>query len=418
MKRAFYIWIWFFLLLASTNSQVLRKPSFQPPKPIVGLAGNSIGDIKWDGNQVWVGTGSGLSKSIGGGDTVFDWYTYKKEHGLGEDGISTVTVAKGEVWVSTSSGTSDRPIGNGISMTENEGDTWLTLTPDETVGPGNIAWDIALTDTAIWAACWNGYGQFDGGLIKSSDGGQTWETVIPTTEKNGQFTFAVLIDSSDIWVGTAAGISKSTDGGQSWVTYNSERDGITGNWVFSFGVQRLSGGKILWACTWPTGENESYGVSKTEDGGATWTTCDSLNNIQAIDFAFQDSVVWVATFRGLKKSSDGGRTWETYTTEQGLASNEVTSVEIADGVIWVGTTDGLNRSKDDGKTWELIRTSSPTARLDLKPTYAFPNPFSPFRHQFVRIRYSISSSDRVTIKIFDFAMDEVITLVAGEFRQG
>src|SRR5262249_7925565 len=53
-----------------------------------------------------------------------------------------------------------------------------------------------------------------------------------------------------------------------------------------------------------------------------------------------DGTMWVATPDGLSAYSRG--TWRTYTTRDGLPSNDVNSVFVEPrGIVWAGTTDGL-----------------------------------------------------------------------------
>jgi hypothetical protein len=54
---------------------------------------------------------------------------------------------------------------------------------------------------------------------------------------------------------------------------------------------------------------------------------------------------------------------------------------------------------------------TPTAEVPRVDTYAYPNPFSPIAHQFVRLRYELEQDERVEIRIFDFGMNLVRELV-------
>ena len=88
-----------------------------------------------------------------------------------------------------------------------------------------------------------------------------------------------------------------------------------------------------------------------------------------------------------------------------------------DTTLWVGTGDGIASSIDYGNTWSLHRSFQPTAQPDQPATYAYPNPFSPRLHLVTRFQYDLPVGCRVTVKIFDFAMDEVATLVDGVNRE-
>jgi ligand-binding sensor domain-containing protein len=55
-----------------------------------------------------------------------------------------------------------------------------------------------------------------------------------------------------------------------------------------------------------------------------------------------DGALWFGTRGGVSRF-DGG-TWTTYTTDDGLADNYVTSIAVApDGALWFGTFGGVSR---------------------------------------------------------------------------
>ena len=85
-------------------------------------------------------------------------------------------------------------------------------------------------------------------------------------------------------------------------------------------------------------------------------------------------------------------------------------------------------SPDGGESWRLFRKFEPTISVDrgepvgdvlgdLK-TYAYRNPFSPSRHGFTRIEYSLSLGGEVSIRIYDFSGKLVRVLLDGEWREG
>jgi hypothetical protein len=107
-------------------------------------------------------------------------------------------------------------------------------------------------------------------------------------------------------------------------------------------------------------------------------------------------------------------------TRNRISSTEFTSVAVIDGEIWAGNVDGLVKTQDDGETWDVIRTAVHIGEPGSETAYAYPSPFSPILEsgQVVRIHHRPKESGPVTIKIYDFAMNLVITLVDGEQRIG
>jgi hypothetical protein len=104
-------------------------------------------------------------------------------------------------------------------------------------------------------------------------------------------------------------------------------------------------------------------------------------------------------------------------TKNGIFSSEFTSVAVIDGEVWAGNADGLVKAPKDVKVgedtvWNVFRTSVPIGGKGSEEAYAYPSPFSPVLSTggVVRIHYKPRKDGPVTIKIYDFAMNLVITL--------
>lgn len=70
-----------------------------------------------------------------------------------------------------------------------------------------------------------------------------------------------------------------------------------------------------------------------------------------------------------------------------------------------------------GSEWKVFRTYQTLA--EPSATYSYPSPFSP-DDEVVRIHYTVSrsSAQSITIRIFDFAMQPVRTLIQNAQRAG
>ncbi|MBU1638396.1 glycoside hydrolase, partial [bacterium] len=90
----------------------------------------------------------------------------------------------------------------------------------------------------------------------------------------------MIYDGEAVWVGSADGISKSLDEGKTWSRYTAATHNISGNFVTSLAYQEGTG--TVWAATWKAeGANEYYAVSKSADGGATWSVHLTEDQIEA-----------------------------------------------------------------------------------------------------------------------------------------
>lgn len=443
------IFIFSLFLFVSFITPGLAYINYSLDEPFSGLAGNSVVEIIYDGENIWVGTGNGLSYSPDGGE---NWLSYDRSNGLNENGISAIAFDNSDssLWVATSyTQVIDGvpiPFGAGFNKTTDKGIHWDTssfLKPEQASSVGKLAYDIAILDTTVWAAC------FYGGLIRSKDKGSTWENVFVDSiaredYENGTYQdfrnrlFAVVADTFNnadttfIWAGTAAGIFKfvytAADTADTVIAYQHDdtlTNTISGNFVVSLGLQNYDGKKIIWAGTRPTFAGFTA-VSYTTDEGVTWSH--TLEGDWVYNFDFKDSVVWAATTSGLKKGilnpTDSVYTWEVYNymrdkdrPDQQILNTEFYAVRVVGDTIWAGGFDGLVKSTDDGISWKVYRSFVSIGSPQAKTAYAYPNPFSPLiANRNVRIHYKPQSDGYVTIKIYDFEMRLVKTILDDAYR--
>jgi photosystem II stability/assembly factor-like uncharacterized protein len=410
------------------------------------VTGNSVVDLRAAGSGVWAATSGGISHTA---DRGLSWKNITRANGLGYGGLSALDIRDGVIWAATGFDsltpvdTSPLDAGGGVGYSADGGDTWTwfpqpvdsrdeTSYKPTTTNVQNITYGLALTDEGVWIA------SFGGGLRRSTDSGRTWQVVtvdgLPF-DAYGRLThrvFSVHFDGRTLWAGTAGGVHKSTDGGSTWITYSHQNQqlGISGNFVVAIGTQNIENRSVVWAATWETtiesnDSTEFKAVSFSEDGGLTWAT--ALKGESVHNFAFDGSDVYAASDNGLFKSVDGGKTWAVFpliVDQSGGAAvysqNVNCAAADADRALWAGTDDGLAMTADGGGTWRVFRAFRPTGNAGGPMTYAYPNPFSPLRHNLaggdghVRFQYHTAHPTRVTVRVYDFGMNLVSTAVRGK----
>ena len=425
-----------FLIPAPSPGQVLERGMIGlQPVPVPRIGSNSVTDVFFYGGKLWLGTGGGLSIS---GDFGQTWLNLGEKEGLGKGGVSAVAFYGNSVWIATAFDTITAdagrlPAGGGLSYSDDLGRTWHHIAQPGVTNVQNVTFDIAILDSTVWIASWGG------GLKRSDDWGATWRDVAPDSSAFDPFrhlnhrAFSVLAADGILWVGTAQGINRSTDNGKTWVNFNHQNQAkpISGNFVVALAYQRWQGRRILWAATVEAEDPDEFrAVSYSEDFGFTWHT--ALEGIFPHNFAVYDSAVYVAADKGLFVSADFGRTWAKFppvrdqATGQPLLTEEFYAVAVSpDGTIWAGTPDGLVKSSDGGHSWQILRTFEPLLEEpNISKTYAYPNPFSPLRHNqlggegHVRIHFKVDRTGPVSITLFDFAMKKVRRLVSGKVFSG
>ncbi len=222
---------------------------------------------------------------------------------------------------------------------------WSFIGPGVVPGNGGGAGRINCMEfdpnnsTTLWV------GTACGGLWKSTNGGNSWTTNtdqlpvlsisdIAIDPTNPQVMYLGTGDKYgiypqyEVWGHYSAGVLKSTDGGATW-----NATGMTYNLANNFLLQRLildsNNPSILFAATF-------QGIFKTTDGGATW------NNVKPgyfYDIEFNPSnhsILYAGDNTGLMRSIDGGVTWSyvVSVTSTGRTSIAVSAANSSAVYVW------------------------------------------------------------------------------------
>src|ERR1035437_1019053 len=433
-------------------------------------SGNSVSDIITIGDTIWIGSSKGVSLST---DKGVSWQNFYGNPAFGTESISAIGYDHGFFWAATAHSTDVNGTsfdeGSGLKYTSDKGQTWSSIPQpvdneaDSSIQYGintlralpitvkiqNLTYDIAFTHGIIWIT------SYAGGLRKSTDMGLHWQrVVIPPDNLNsikptdtldfcfspspGKFCsnanlnyrgFSVIApNDSTIFVGTAGGINKTTnaqDTFPSWTkfTHLNQDNPITGNFVVAMAYDTVK--KNVWAATWQAeGSTESNGVSFTSDGGKSWNIF--LDGEKVHNFGFKSGDVIALSDDGVFRSSNLGVTW----ILPNSIYDDITKIHLSTSVfysaaslvnhvsntndVWLGSGDGLAKlSEIPGEMWQgkwKIYRSAPILTSQTQ-TYAYPNPFSP-KQDIIKIKYSTGGKNsNVTIRIFDFGMNYVRTVI-------
>ncbi|PZR73675.1 MAG: hypothetical protein DLM73_09970 [Chthoniobacterales bacterium] len=150
--------------------------------------------------------------------------------------------------------------GGGLWETLDQGTTWRPLTDQQpTLSMGAIC-AAPSSPNIVYAGTGDGdnQSQLGVGLLRSSDGGQTWEH-LPANELSGIGVHDLAVDPSNplhVWAGTSEKLLESTDGGVTWRAAQ-----LTTTWDISVNPNDP---QEIFAATVP-------GLVRSGDGGATWT---------------------------------------------------------------------------------------------------------------------------------------------------
>ncbi|NOY76236.1 MAG: DUF4876 domain-containing protein, partial [Calditrichaeota bacterium] len=218
------------------------------------------------------------------------------------------------------------------------GTTW-TLKP---YGFGFTAKSVKRIGDNLWVS---GY---DGSIVKSTDGGDTW-TYLAKNSPN-LYAMAFASKTNGLAVGYYGMCYQTTNAGYSWEPTSL---------ILDNDPRSLQAIDFANADTgWVVGRNGLIG--KTLDGGETWVSqadtaiTKSLYSV----FAANDTTVWIGGYNGiLYRSTDGGATWSAQNA--GLPAKTIYAIYFADdsaGCIG-GRDSTLYYTTDGGATWTKSATS-------------------------------------------------------------
>ncbi len=193
------------------------------------------------------------------------------------------------------------------------------------------------------------------GLIKSMDGGKTWQQVATILDPPVDF-HAMAIGNSDpsIIIGYDSGgrgLFRTIDAGNTWEKL-PESDYIT-----SLAIDPTNSDIVFAGFA---GSQKGLGISN--DSGTSWTLLDSLKGLTIYTIAIDESgSLYAYTSEiGLSKSSDQGKTWKTINTPN-LTVMSI-AVDAQNSILYVAgyVSDGYQevyKSSDNGNNWNLIGTN-------------------------------------------------------------
>ncbi len=358
----------------------LLTAAFQPDNPdVIYVAGDIEGIFKTtDGGRTWRMINNTLSKTF-----AANAY-YVQDIAINPLNYRSVFIAAGAVFKSTAAS-----------------DNWQLFFPDtieyterfDEIAAAVIEIDPVDTNfILVGSGNRHELGEGTGRLYRTSDGGQTWDTLsLPGNPSN---VTGIVIDpispvgNRRIFVATDSGMYRSDDGGQTW---DAVSNGLTDKICRQLrGV--VHNGQLLLFVTVELDvdpqDTTRYtgGIFRSTDLGETWV--DITGNLPKwsvedeaaytyASFAVHPSnpeIIYIATFRnyaawsgaGIFKTTDGGQTWrrmqQGYRTSTGWLETPFFEeynahyLEMAPSdpsILIMGTVD-VYRTTDAGATWEQI----------------------------------------------------------------
>lgn len=288
-----------------------------------------------NGDIIFVGTGSGLFRSLDGGK---NWQPLHE--GLRDENIRALAMspsAPNMIYAGTS---------KGIFLSEDGGDHWTDWFEESSGLSSMDIQDLIIhpdKPELLFAAT-------SGGLFVSKDEGDTWELAFEGSLAKGSRDVSFIRFSSkarSLYIGTAGGIFKSIDGGKQW-DKKWENTLPSSQSLVSLDTDP----EFIYAGT-------TDGLYKSYNKGITWVrdmTQDKSVRQLLVD-PRNTTHIYMATARRIFLSPDGGDTWNplSFEKENGTTLHTLTlirSTQKSSPTLIAGASSGLFISKNGGRTWE------------------------------------------------------------------
>jgi photosystem II stability/assembly factor-like uncharacterized protein len=222
-------------------------------------------------------------------------------------------------------------------------------------------------------------GLLSGGLIKSVNGGDTWQPTNVIADK----VYGLDMDPLDSKILFVSGVWqnrgkvwRTEDSGENWTEIYTEA--ADGPLVIALLVDRADPRNIYLS----TSENQ---IIKSEDGGNSWKKIMQANSpIVRISMDRSDnrSVYFLTLDGALLRTRDAGETIEDVSGFAGLSGVSFSKVSVMaidptrSGGIYVAGENGILRSNDFGTTWSQVNElndpdSNPITALAINPKNGF-----------------------------------------------
>ena len=365
------------------NEELYKGLEYRLVGPFRGGRSAAVTGVPNQPNLFYFGaTGGGIWKTTNGGR---EWENISD--GFFGGSIGSITVSKSDPNVIYVGGGETTVRGNvssgyGVWKSVDAGKTWTSVGLKNSRHIPRIAVHPTNSNIVYAAVLGNIYKPTqDRGVYKSTDEGKTWRKTLFANEQAGAVDLIMdptnpRIMYASTWRiqrtpyslssgGEGSALWKSTDSGETWTEISTNKGfpkdtlGIIGVTVSSVNNQRV----------WAIVENkEKGGLYRSDDGGETWTQVNSERKLRQRAWyytrVYADTkdidVVYVLNVR-YHKSTDGGKTFNTYNAPHGDHHDLWIAPENPNRMV-MGDDGGAQVTYDGGETWSTYH-NQPTSQF-------------------------------------------------------
>ncbi len=232
-----------------------------------------------------------------------------------------------------------------VALSRNGGRDWLIVPLPEVTGPVSVS-TVAISPRRQGTFYVAGPGF---GVLRSTDGGNTWVTRNSGLPSLDVATLALHADQAETVYAyiRGKGIFRSEDGGERWKFMDAGPRNAIAQLIHTNMPESMQTG-------WLFGATER-GVGRSMDCFCGWRDAGGLGqNVSKVTFdPGEPQRVYAATAQGLFTSADGGEHWSPVKTPDQVSALVGTRSGL---LIATGATGDLYGSDDHGTTWHRVGT--------------------------------------------------------------
>ena len=365
----------------TVDPSLLEALEYRMVGPYRGGRSSAVWGVPDDPSAFFMGTtGGGMWRTEDYGVT---WNPVSDDYFGGSVGAVAVASADPNV-IYAGGGSADirgnTSTGRGVWKSTDQGKTWAFSGLGDAGQIGRIEVHPRNPDLVYLAALGRPFGKNETrGVYRSTDGGESWENVLFLNDSTGAADLSMNPRNpreiyAGMWRaqrkpwamvsgGPEGGVYKTTDGGETW---RKLAGGLPEGIVGKVGVSvSPANPDRVWAIVEAEPEG---GVYRSDDAGETWARTNSENNLRQRAWYYthvqadpRDENTVYALNTSLYRSVDGGRTFEVIPVPHGDVHD--LWINPADPEVMVVANDGGGQvSVNGGETWSTYQ-NQPTAEL-------------------------------------------------------
>lgn len=298
------------------------------------MGARNVKAIMTDGRITWLGTSNGLVK--------YDTFTgasktYNNRNGLLSNGVFRIDRVGDEIWIGT--------YGGGLTIMNPQTEAKRDYNIQNGLGDAFIYDTLVMKNGDVWFATWSGANLVKGGAL---DDVGAW-TLFTVANTNGglpnDWVYGMEAGKNgEVWFATEGGVARYYKG--KWDHW-THKEGLGADYdrvkdAIDFGNDP---GKV----------SSHHARQKVNQGIADIKVAYNPNYVVSLAVD-KDGAVWAGTWGGGLSRFDG-KTWKTFTVDDGLPGNHIGAIEVLDdGRLLIGGNRGV--ALYDGATFKHLDVRS------------------------------------------------------------